>query len=98
MANVRFEWDSKKATANLKKHRISFEEATTVFFDENGLLVNDPDHSLYEERFILMGFSDHLRIIVVSHSYKVNDQIIRIISARKATKKEQRQYHKRWEQ
>ncbi|MCI0606597.1 BrnT family toxin [bacterium] len=98
MADVRFEWDPKKAAANLKKHRISFEEATTVFFDENALFINDPDHSVDEQRFILMGFSNRLRMLVVSHSYSANDQVIRIISARKATRKEQRQYHKRWEQ
>jgi uncharacterized DUF497 family protein len=98
MANVRFEWDPKKAAANLKKHRVSFDEAMTVFYDENALLINDPDHSVDEERFILMGFSDHLRILVVSHCYRPNDESIRIISARRATKTEQEQYHKRWEQ
>ena len=95
MADVRFEWDPKKADANLKKHRVSFEEAVTVFFDENALLINDPDHSDEEERFILMGFSDRLRILVVSHCYRRNDQIIRIISARSASKAERRQFYQR---
>jgi len=95
MLGVRFEWDQKKAETNLRKHRVSFEEAITVFYDENGFLINDPDHSDEEERFILMGFSDRFRIIVVSHCYKRNDQVIRIISARKATRPEQKQYFKR---
>jgi len=95
MLGVRFEWDQKKAETNLRKHRVSFEEAITVFYDENGFLINDPDHSDEEERFILMGFSDRFRIIVVSHCYKRNDQIIRIISARKATRPEQKQYFQR---
>ena len=95
MSGVSLEWDPKKAQANLKKHRVSFEEAVTVFFDENALLINDPDHSDEEERFVLMGFSDRLRILVVSHCYRRHAQIIRIISARKATRTEQRKYFQR---
>jgi uncharacterized protein len=95
MSDVSFEWDPKKAQANLKKHRVSFEEAATVFFDENALLINDPDHSDTEERFILMGFSDRLRILVVSHCYRRHAQIIRIISARRARRLEQKQYFQR---
>jgi uncharacterized DUF497 family protein len=75
---------------------VSFEEAQTVFADEHGRLINDPEHSADEERFILMGLSARLRILVVAHTYRESEQLIRIISARKAGKKERAIYNQRW--
>ncbi len=92
MANISFEWDQVKNSLNKKKHGISFEEGQTVFVDENALLLHDPDHSHEEDRFILLGLSSNLRILVVCHCYRKNDEVIRIISARKATHSEQKQY------
>ena len=89
---MRFAWDEAKAAENLKKHRVSFEEASTVFADENGRLKHDPDHSQKEDRFVLLGFSAMVRILMVCHAYRENDEVIRIISARKATPKERKQY------
>ncbi len=94
MNEIDFSWNSQKAKINKRKHGISFEEAKTVFYDQNALLINDPDHSHYEERFIILGLSYILRILVVCHYYRKNDKNIRLISARKAAKKEQKQY---WE-
>ena len=91
-AVLRFEWDPAKATANLRKHGVSFEDAQTAFSDEQGRLVNDPDHSAEEERFVLLGLSSTLRLLVVAHCYRSADSIIRIISARHATKAEERSY------
>ena len=85
---IRFEWDSDKAIANAKKHSITFNEARTVFFDDNARLIADPDHSSLEERFILLGMSNALRILTVSHCYRSMAKTIRIISARKATRAE----------
>lgn len=96
MANISFKWDEGKRALNKKKHGISFEEAQTVFVDENALLLHDPDHSQEEDRFILLGLSSKLRILVVCHCYRKNDEVIRIISVRKATRSEQKQYWKRW--
>jgi len=90
--SVRFEWDSKKAEINLKKHHISFEEAKTVFYDSNALLIADPEHSDDEDRFIILGISTLSKLLVVCHCYRENDEIIRIISARKATSNETKQY------
>ncbi|MBI4710154.1 MAG: BrnT family toxin [Nitrospirae bacterium] len=95
MADISFEWDRNKNSQNKKKHGISFEEGQTVFVDENALLLHDPDHS-EEDRFILLGLSSSRRILVVCHCYRKNDEAIRIISARKATRSEQKQYWKRW--
>ena len=89
---LRFEWDEHKNTKNVRKHGISFDDAKTIFADNNALLISDPDHSQSEDRFILLGLSNDLRILVVCHCYRKNEQVIRIISARKATKKEQRIY------
>ncbi len=80
--------------ANQKKHKVSFDEAKTVFYDENARLIADPDHSENEERFIIMGVSSNLRMLVVVHCYKENNEVIRIISARKVTRNEQK-YHNR---
>jgi uncharacterized DUF497 family protein len=90
-----FSWDDRKSALNRKKHGISFEEAQTVFVDENALLICDPDHSIDEDRFILLGLSARLHILVVCHCYREQDDVIRIISARKATLSEQRQYWER---
>ena len=92
MRSLRFTWDESKSKANQKKHGISFEEAQTVFFDENAIEFFDPDHSESEDRFLLLGLSSSLRIVVVSHCYRKEESLIRIISARKATKKEQKVY------
>ena len=92
MKSIKFSWDNIKAQKNLSKHKISFEEAKTVFGDENARLVYDPDHSADEERFILLGLSYKLKILTVVHCYKDNENNIRIISARKSTKKEEKQY------
>ena len=97
MPDIKFEWNEKKNSLNKRKHGLSFAEAQTAFGDENGLLLHDPDHSRQEEdRFILLGLSAKLRLVVVSHTYKKEDAIIRIISARKATRSEQSQYWNRW--
>ena len=91
---IYFQWDPSKNVLNIKKHQISFQEAATVFFDQSGLLVEDDAHSEQEERHILIGLSLEGNVIVVSHCYRENDKIIRIISARKATKNERLQYEK----
>lgn len=83
--------DPRKAAANLKKHGVSFDEAKTVFYDENARLIADPDHSDNEERFILLGMSFRLRLLIVCHVYRSGSEI-RIISARKATKTESNFY------
>ena len=92
---MRFEWDAEKASINQKKHGVTFEEAQTVFGDYDALRIFDPDHSEDEDRFILLGMSAGLRILVVCHCYRENDEKIRIISARKATKKESAAYERR---
>jgi len=92
MNSIRFAWDHAKAAENLRKHRVSFEEGTTVFADENARLKHDADHSQDEDRFILLGFSDRLRLLIVCHAYRENDLVIRIISVRKATTNESKQY------
>lgn len=92
MSELRFDWDEQKAESNQQKHAVSFEEAQTVFYDENARLMYDPEHSLTEDRYILFGMSSSLRLIVVCHIYRENDELIRIISARKATKQERQQY------
>jgi uncharacterized DUF497 family protein len=90
-----FEWDDHKNAPNIRKHGIFFEEAQSVFFDEKAIEFDDPDHSNQEERFILLGISQNLKILVVCHCYRRDDSKIRIISARKATKKEQDYYVRR---
>ncbi len=87
-----FEWDERKSRTNRLKHGVSFEEARTAFLDENARVIDDPDHSDEEERFVLLGLSTALRILVVCHCYRQDDGIVRIISARKADRTEQRQY------
>lgn len=94
MNTLRFEWDERKAAANQHRHGVSFEEARTVFFDERARLIDDPDHSKDEERFILLGLSSTLRLLLVCHCYRSDDDVIRIISARKATPREAKSYLK----
>ena len=85
-------WDENKNKENILKHKVSFEEAETVFCDPNGKLINDPDHSNEEDRFIILGLSKILNLLVVCHCYREDDEIIRIITARKATKNERNKY------
>jgi len=92
VTKVHFDWDSKKAGLNKRKHGASFEEARTVFLDENAKIIDDPDHSESEDRFILLGVSSALRILLVCHCYRQSDRVIRIISARKASTRESKQY------
>jgi uncharacterized protein len=92
MNAARFEWDTVKAAENVRKHGISFEEGSTVFADENGRLMHDPDNSQTEDRFILLGLSAKLRLLVVCHLYREDDEVIRIFSVRKATPNERKQY------
>ena len=91
-SELKFDWSPVKAQANFRKHGVSFEDAKSVFSDENARLIHDPDHSKEEDRFVLLGLSNNLRVLVVAHCYRSNDQVIRIISARKATREEQRHY------
>jgi uncharacterized protein len=92
MTEIKFVWDQIKNSSNIKKHGISFEEAKISFYDDNARLIFDTDHSVDEERFILLGLSSILNVLVVCHCYLENESIIRIISARKATRNEQNQY------
>lgn len=91
-ADLQFEWDPAKNAINLRRHKVSFEEASTVFLDENALLIDDPDHSEEEDRFVLLGLSSSLRILLVCHCYRPKMGKIRLISARKADRQE-RQYY-----
>jgi hypothetical protein len=93
METLSFEWDENKNAINKKKHKISFEEAQTVFYDEAALLIDDPEHSQEEERFIIMGLSQKANLLVVCHCYRASETVIRIISARKATKNESKYYY-----
>ena len=92
MSNLHFDWDPKKAAANQKKHGVSFDEARTVFFDDRAKLIDDPDHSESEDRFVILGLSGALRVILVCHCYRDEGNVIRIFSARKASPYEARQY------
>ena len=89
---IRFEWDVKKAEQNLKKHGVSFDEARSVFFDESAIEFYDDEHSEWENRFLLLGLSAKLRVLLVCHCLRESGNVIRIISARKATKKEKQHY------
>ncbi len=95
MPEIRFEWDPAKAIANARKHGVTFEEAQTAFLDDLALVIDDPDHSQGEARFVLLGFSAAARMLVVVHAYRSDPETIRIISARKATKTEHTVYLKR---
>ena len=87
-----FDWDENKNKINQKKHGITFEEASSVFYDEMALLFDDPLHSSEEDRFLLLGMSEKSHICIVCHCYRESDAVIRIISARKATKREVQRY------
>lgn len=93
MEIIRFEWDETKNEANISKHKVSFQEAQSVFYDPYARVLADPEHSEDEERFIILGLSEKLHILVVCHCYRGDDEIIRIISARKANRIETRQYN-----
>ena len=95
MKPLRFVWDTAKAAANRRKHGVTFEEARTVFLDEQALLLADPEHSDEEDRFVLVGLSAGLRILVVVHAYRDAEGVIRLVSARKANRREQRIYTER---
>ena len=92
---ISFEWDENKNQINKMKHGVSFLEASTVFYDEEALLRSDPDHSDEEDRFVLLGLSSELKMLVVVHCYREDDSVIRIISARKASSIEVKTYNDR---
>jgi len=92
LSGKHFDWDSNKNIANINKHGISFKEAATVFFDENAIEIDDEEHSQDEERFLIIGKSKKLRLTVVCHCYREDETVIRIISARKAEKRESELY------
>ena len=94
---LKFEWDEKKNQQNIKKHGVSFQEATSVFYDDEALIISDEDHSKDEERFILIGFSFKANLLVVCHCYRQKDSIVRIISARKASSNERKDYLEHYE-
>jgi uncharacterized DUF497 family protein len=94
MEDIRFEWDEHKNRINQEKHSISFEEAKTVFYDFEALAIDDPEHSDEEERFIILGLSKKANLLVVCHCYRQAETVIRIISARMATKSESKNYRK----
>ena len=94
MNGIAFEWDESKNKANLQKHGISFEEAESVFYDQYSLLIADPDHSETEDRFLLMGLSAKLRLLVVCHCFEVDDGLIRVISCRISSKQEMSLYRR----
>ena len=93
MDALHFEWDERKNESNQRKHGVSFQEAATVFEDVEALVIDDPEHSEEEERFIILGYSLRANLLVVCHCYRSSETVIRIISARKATTNESRQYH-----
>jgi len=92
MAELRFEWDDRKNRENPQKHGVSFEEARTVFFDQRAVEFYDDEHASWENRFLLLGLSARLRVLMVCHCLRGRGDVIRIISARKATRNEQRHY------
>ena len=85
---IQFDWDQPKATANQRKHGVSFEEAQSIFYDEFAVQFYNEEHSISEERFILLGMSARARLLIVCHCERESENLIRIISARKATKLE----------
>lgn len=94
MADLRFIWDDEKAEANRRKHGVSFEEAMTVFYDDYAVEFFDDEHSEWEDRFLLLGLSSFSRLLMVCHCYREQDAVIRIISARRATRSESRYYRR----
>ena len=97
MDELKFEWDENKNEINKQKHGISFETACEVFYDDDAVLFDDPDHSVGEERFLIIGMTESLKkICIVSHCYRDSDNVIRLISAREATKNEKKVYQRGW--
>ncbi len=94
MKDLCFDWNEAKSKANVRKHGVSFEEAKSVFFDEYALLIADPDHSENEDRFVLLGLGVKLRLLSVCHCFEADDGLIRVISCRKATRKEMSLYRR----
>ncbi|MCL1851582.1 MAG: BrnT family toxin [Peptococcaceae bacterium] len=94
MEDIRFEWDENKNRINQSKHKVSFEEAKTVFYDMEAIVIDDPEHAEEEERFIILGLSKEAKLLVVCHCYRETETVIRIISARRATRSESTQYSK----
>ena len=94
MESIQFEWDENKNQINQRKHGVSFSEANTVFYDEEALVIDDPEHSEQEDRFIILGLSNKANLLIVCHCYRESDTVIRLISARKATKTESKYYGK----
>jgi uncharacterized DUF497 family protein len=92
MSDIRFEWNDAKAAGNRRKHGVCFEEARSVFYDEKALRIPDPDHSEREDRFVMLGMSQRMRVLLVVHVFREDDGVIRLISARRATKNDQQQY------
>ncbi len=92
MSQLLFEWDKEKNQINQKKHGVSFEEAKTVFYDDNAIQFWDDDHSEVEDRFLLLGRSSKMRLLLIVHCFREQESVIRIISARQATQKESQQY------
>ena len=95
MDALRFKWDDEKEKINIRKHGISFDEARTVFYDEKAIQFFDPDHSEEENRFILLGISFKLRILVVCHCFRESETVVRLFSARKADRDEEQEYWRR---
>lgn len=96
MVELRFAWDARKNATNKRKHGVSFDEAQTAFFDDRALVIADPEHSEDEARFVLLGLSSSLRLLVVCHCHRESEGEIRIISARKANRGERTDYEDRW--
>jgi uncharacterized DUF497 family protein len=94
MTELQFDWEPLKAKENLRKHGISFDEAQTVFYDDYATEFYDDTHSEYEDRFLLLGLSSRLRLMMVCHCYRESESVIRIISARKATANEAKFYRR----
>ena len=95
MLYIQLTWDARKSADNHKKHGITFEEAKSIFYDPNARLIYDPDHSAKEDRFVMLGMSNKLRVLIVCHCYREKEELIRIISARRATTAETRLYERR---
>ena len=96
MERIKFDWDENKNEINRRKHGITFEEACEVFYDDNAVLFDDPELSVGEERFLIIGMTGSSKICIVSHCYRDNDNIIRIISAREAVRSERKIYEEGW--
>jgi hypothetical protein len=94
MKEIRIVWDARKNTQNIKKHGVDFEEAKTVFYDPHAFQYYDPDHSEDEDRFLLLGLSARLNVLIVCHCFREKESVIRIISARKADKRERENYRR----